>query len=147
MKYAFNYIKEHNITTENTYPYTNSEHLCKFEGGPFSIQSYTGIQSQSVSAFKKALAKHVLTVAIETTPGIRYYHSGVLKQEDVCGKNIDHAVVATGYEVEVQEDGSECLIVQLKNSWGMSYGEDGYFYGRVCSDDCGMLQKSTYVIV
>ena len=100
-----------------------------------------------MSALKRALSTHVLTVAIETTPGIRYYRKGILDEKDICGEIIDHAVVATGYEVEIQENGEECLILQLKNSWGQSYGEDGYFYGRLCKDECGMLQKSTYVIV
>lgn len=101
MRYAFRYIKDHNITTEQNYPYTNSEHLCKEEGGAYSIKSYTKIRSQSVSALKKALASHVLTVAIATTPGMKYYKTGVLDEQDVCGENVDHAVVATGYEVEI----------------------------------------------
>ena len=74
---------------------------------------------------------------------MRYFKSGLLDESDICGEKVDHAVVVVAYTKE--EKG--CLALKLRNSWGEEYGENGYFYGRVCEDSCGMLQMSSYVIL
>lgn len=59
----------------------------------------------------------------------------------LCGHNLDHAVTAVGYG---SENGKEYYIV--RNSWGPSWGEDGYIRmaaGKDGNGVCGVLLDST----
>jgi len=51
----------------------------------------------------------------------QFYLRGVIKR--FCGANIDHAILAVGYE---DVKGTEAYIV--KNSWGTLWGNAGYVY-------------------
>jgi C1A family cysteine protease len=48
----------------------------------------------------------------------QFYKSGILSN---CGKSLDHGVVAVGYG---SENGKNYFLV--RNSWGASWGEQGY---------------------
>ncbi|EER08819.1 cathepsin L, putative, partial [Perkinsus marinus ATCC 50983] len=55
-------------------------------------------------------------------PDFQFYKSGVYSS-DTCNGGLDHAVVAVGYG---NENGEDYFIG--RNSWGTSWGQDGYFY-------------------
>lgn len=68
------------------------------------------------------------------------YKGGIL-DDDKCGTKLDHGVLAVGFGVE---DGKEYYIV--KNSWGASWGEEGYI--RLAIKDglgqCGIHSSPSY---
>jgi len=45
MTAAFRYIGKNGITTEDKYPYTAKNGLCKFNGGDFKIADFTEVSS------------------------------------------------------------------------------------------------------
>jgi len=62
-----------------------------------------------------------------------------------CGTALDHAVAAVGYGTE---NGLEYYIV--RNSWGTSWGEDGYIRIAVVDHTpgiCGIQRESLYPMV
>jgi KDEL-tailed cysteine endopeptidase len=71
------------------------------------------------------------------------YKSGIISSSG-CGTNINHAVNMIGYGTDA--NGYKYWL--LKNSWGTSWGEKGFF--RVKRDTttspgvCGVLQQSSY---
>jgi C1A family cysteine protease len=73
------------------------------------------------------------------------YKGGIISSSS-CGTNVDHAVNLVGYG---SENGKDFWIV--RNSWGTSWGEKGYF--RVARSDkdgpgvCGILKMSSYPIL
>ena len=62
------------------------------------------------------------------------YHNGIIREQH-CGKDIDHAVLVVGYT-------SEYWIV--KNSWGTSWGDKGYFYLERGTNACGIDTYSSF---
>jgi len=63
-----------------------------------------------------------LAVAIASDP-LMDYDAGIISKDK--GKTLDHAVLIVGYGTE---NGVDFWIV--KNSWGVAWGEDGYFRVR-----------------
>ena len=62
-----------------------------------------------------------VSIAIEAdTKAFQLYKSGVLTG-DACGTNLDHGVLVVGYG---SQDNIDYWLV--KNSWGSSWGENGY---------------------
>ena len=55
----------------------------------------------------------------------------------VCGKSIDHAVQAVGVNTD---DG----YWKIRNSWGTSWGEDGYIRIAYGKNTCGVTFSSIY---
>ena len=93
----------------------------------------------SSEALKAAIAKGPVSVAIEADKrAFQSYTSGILKSTAGCGTNLDHGVLAVGYGVE---DGIEYY--KVKNSWGTTYGEDGYVRLEIVEGDgvCGIQMQ------
>ena len=66
---------------------------------------------------KAAVSKGPVSIAVEADKAVfQNYSTGILNSKK-CGKKLDHGVLAVGY-------GDGYFIV--KNSWGASWGDDGY---------------------
>jgi C1A family cysteine protease len=66
------------------------------------------------------------------------YTGGVITSG--CGQNLDHGVLAVGYGTEA---GIDYFLV--KNSWGASWGENGYVKIAASDDNvCGILSAASY---
>mmetsp|Transcript_6458 Transcript_6458/g.4583 ORF Transcript_6458/g.4583 Transcript_6458/m.4583 type:complete len:97 (-) Transcript_6458:121-411(-) len=90
---------------------------------------------------KDALQQQPLSISIEADQNVfQYYSSGVLNST-ACGTSLDHAVLAVGYGVE---NGTEFWLV--KNSWGTSWGEDGYVKFAIVDGEgiCGCQEYPLY---
>lgn len=97
-----------------------------------------------MTALQQAVAQQPVSVSIEAdTTYFQSYTSGVLNST-ACGTTIDHAVLAVGYGVE---SGQNYWLV--KNSWGTSWGENGYV--KIAAVDgigiCGIQSGPLYPTV
>jgi C1A family cysteine protease len=68
------------------------------------------------------------------------YQGGVITAQSGCGTQIDHAVQATGYNAE----GNYWIV---RNSWGESWGEDGFVWLEYGANVCGITDQATIVTV
>jgi len=89
---------------------------------------------------KAALVLGPVSVAIEADQlAFQFYSGGVISSG--CGQNLDHGVLAVGYGTE---SGVEYFLV--KNSWGTSWGANGYVKIAATKDNvCGILSSASYV--
>jgi hypothetical protein len=68
------------------------------------------------------------------------YQGGVITASSGCGTDIDHAVQATGYNAE----GNYWIV---RNSWGESWGENGFVWVEYGSNVCGITDQAATVTV
>lgn len=133
MESAFEYLKSQEFCEESQYPYKEAKGACqdtKCKGGP-SNKSFTSIRSGDENALLEALASGPVSVGVDSSiwPS---YKGGVLSN---CGTTLDHAVALVGY------DGSG--VVNLRNSWGSDWGENGHIRLKT-GNTCGYATVASY---
>merc|ERR1712187_851471 len=96
-----------------------------------------GSVGASSSSLKSALNQGPVSVAIEADQNaFQGYTGGVITSG--CGTNLDHGVTAVAYT-------SDYFIV--KNSWGTSWGQNGYVYISTSGNVCGIHSDASYPTV
>jgi len=132
MDSAFKYIiKNGGLCSETAYPYkaakgTCQESSCGTKYNP--VKAYTDVTAQNEADLETAAAAGCVSVAIEADQRVfQSYSSGIITSG--CGTSLDHGVLVVGYGVQ---SGTEYW--KVKNSWGASWGENGYVL--ICKE-CG----------
>ncbi|XP_010277012.1 PREDICTED: low-temperature-induced cysteine proteinase-like [Nelumbo nucifera] len=134
MDYAFEWvINNGGIDTESDYPYTGVDGTCnttKEERKIVTIDGYEDVAEEE-SALLCAVVNQPVSVGIDGSALDFQLYTGGIYDGD-CSSNpddIDHAVLIVGYASQGDE---EYWIV--KNSWGTSWGIEGYIYIRRNTD-------------
>merc|ERR1712110_1336686 len=138
MDYAFEFAEGTAVATESSYAYTARDGSCKSsfttaipQGG---VTGYSDV-STSASALKSALNSNPVSVAIQADQSVfQQYTGGVITSG--CGTSLDHGVLAAGY------DGNT---IKVKNSWGSSWGVNGYV--NIDASQCGITTSVSYPTV
>jgi len=125
---SFDYIISNGLTWEDNYPYRARESSCNYDGNPAVevssvnyCSNYSGNSNAKCSPSKvqQLLEKGPLSVGIDGgTNEFQSYDGGIFTAD--CSQD-NHAVVAVGYG---SADGYDYYLV--RNSWGDSWGENGY---------------------
>jgi len=147
MDAAFTYAEATPLETEAQYPYTGTDGSCHAKGGSVAPTSFTDVPAKSAADLKAAAAEGPVSIAIDAAGiGFQLYHGGIMKGGGLfgCGTSLDHGVLLVGYGTDAGKD-----YWLVKNSWGASWGEKGYF--RLARDDsskdagtCGLQLQASY---
>ena len=93
----------------------------KSKGGIVKVSKYDRVRSESVSQFKAATTKGVVSVAVASSSSVfKQYKSGILNTKD-CGTSTHHFVNMVGYG----SSGTTQYWI-IRNSWGSKWGDNGY---------------------
>ena len=145
------YIYENKgLSLESDYTYKAKNGKCEASeykhydalSGP---NGFNVVQRRNATALAAAIAlEGPVSIGIEADQtAFQFYKSGILTGK--CGTSIDHGVLAVGYGV----DGGQ-KYWKVKNSWGSSWGENGYV--RICREcdkngddgECCILCQPSY---
>jgi len=135
--HALEYASEHGLELEQEYPYTASDGKCTAKDTSYKVSPCTLVPTHDEKVLQQAVTIAPVVVLIEADQRVfQFYQSGIIPQKS-CGASIDHAVQLVGYG---DENGKQYWLV--RNSWGASWGEDGYVKlerGVGGSGTCGIL--------
>merc|ERR1711977_367954 len=136
MDNSFEWYETHAAATSDSYPYTGRDGSCKASGFDIAVPKggvtgYKDISSES-DLLDAVANTGPISVAIQANQlAFQLYKKGVLTGR--CGKNLDHGVLAVGYGTSGSTD-----YWKVKNSWGASWGMDGYVLIERGVDKCGI---------
>jgi cathepsin L len=123
---GFKYIEAKGDALESTYSYTGKTGTCntaKQSNAAIKakqLTTFSDVKSGSEPQMMAAVAQGPVSVAIEADQsGFQFYKSGVFS--GTCGTNLDHGVLVVGYGTSSGSD-----YWKVKNSWGTTWGQDGY---------------------
>lgn len=123
-------MKDHGITTEAKYPYKAHKQNCSIEGGDFKISQVKTVKG--CDQLLAAIQERPVGVSADATNWSRY-SSGIFSN---CKRRLDHDILLVGVTSEYYK---------IKNSWGPTWGQQGYIY-LALGNTCGICDdKSPYV--
>jgi len=151
MTSAYEYvIKNGGLDSESCYPYEARDDTCRFDKSCVSatISSYGTVSPNNDTAMVEALARQPVSIAIYAAGSTFQHYNGGVYDDPTCysdQSHLDHGVLLVGYGTTT--DGKDYYI--LKNSWGTSWGKNGYMQiarGKN-TNICGLLDMPCYPIV
>lgn len=149
MDYAFQYIKENGgIDTEKLYPYEAKDDKCRYnaKNSGATDQGFVDVSQGNEKKLKLALATvGPVSVAIDASQeSFQFYSEGVYYDPKCDSENLDHGVLAVGFGTD--DKGQDYYIV--KNSWGSTWGDEGYVkMARNRENHCGIATSASYPLV
>ena len=144
------------VCNEEVYPYQDHEQLCGVSRAPQTVafDSWHRVPCGDTDAIKAAIMTYgVVDAAVMATSAFMAYGSGIYQDANTsCNSNpcyytpTNHAIALVGWDDNPPEGGGGCWI--LRNSWGTSWGENGYMrirYGsaRVNCEACYLVKQSS----
>jgi cysteine peptidase B len=138
--------KNGSIVTESSYPYksgTGNTGSCQYHAAMptgAQISGHIAIQSNE-EAMAAWLVQHgPISIGVDAGNDWQNYQGGILTH--CAAGQLDHAVLVVGVDTAHQPP-----YWIVKNSWGVSWGEQGYIRLHFGSDACGIKQDPRSAVV
>jgi len=149
MDYAFTFIKDNGgLDTESDYPYHATAGTCdktKEAKHVLTIDGYEDVPKMDETALLKAVTNQPVSVAIEADKRVFQLYTGGVFDDETCGTQLDHGVLAVGFGTDSSSSKDFWIV---KNSWGASWGENGYIRmargSKNAAGMCGIASQPSY---
>mmetsp|Transcript_3277 Transcript_3277/g.9745 ORF Transcript_3277/g.9745 Transcript_3277/m.9745 type:complete len:331 (+) Transcript_3277:3-995(+) len=148
---AFEYIHfAGGLDTEAVYPYVGKTgKTCAYDKqGVAKVSAINNITAYDEAALLAAVgSRGPVSIAFQVSADFRFYKKGVY--DGVCKaspSDVNHAVVAVGYGVSPADGGREGgkPFFIVRNSWGPTWGEEGYFRIARGKNKCGLADCASF---
>jgi len=150
MSSAFDYAFADGLMSEEHYgEYSGVQSQCKYDkkATTFKIDGYKEHFMVGNEKLKWLVSQQPVVVGIHFNLKMALYSSGVLAEDFLkCneGNEVNHAVLIVGYGSAEGAEHTWCDQYWLiKNSFGMGWGEEGFF--RICMSKGGSCLVNKYV--
>lgn len=136
---AFEFIiKNGGIASESSYGYKGKSGSCNTASSVVKISGFTDVAEGSEDDLMSALQKQPVSIAVDAGFNWQLYGGGVMTN---CNKKkLDHGVLLVG----AGTDDSGKDFWKVKNSWGASWGEQGYVRLLRGMNACGLANSASY---
>lgn len=133
------------LVNQVDYPFKAVAGICQF----FSA-SHNGVVLKNYSAYDfSGLEEMMINILVETGPLVvivdaiswQDYLGGII-QHHCSSHNANHAVLITGYDAT-----GDVPYWIIRNSWGTSWGDNGYVYIKIGDNMCGIAESVAAVFV
>lgn len=154
---AMRYVRDNKgIDTEESYPYNANNNLCNYTNRTVgaTVSGTVNITKGDMHSLHSAIALvGPISVAIDAEDDFQFYKYGIYSSTTCSSQFLDHAVLAVGYGVEsyvylkngIFVSSPKSTYIIIKNSWGSSWGMDGYIYFSTEQDNmCGIAEAASY---
>lgn len=151
MDHAFDYAIDNGMCLENDVPYVAESQSCSDSelncNKVVYFSSCVDVPNNNEIALQEAVYMNPVSVAIEADTTVFQFYKGGVLNSDQCGTTLDHGVLVVGYGTENNQD-----YWIVKNSWGSSWGENGYIRIAKSSSTndngvCGIAMQPSFIVV
>ncbi|XP_067824456.1 procathepsin L-like [Heptranchias perlo] len=145
VKRAFIYMRDEGIEPSHSYPYKGKKGTCSFNLSDSigTLTDFKRLRGTNEAEIMKIVAKHgpVSIYVFMSEKFLNFRGTGIFN-DPKCNKKPNHAVVVVGY---VNKPSEKYWII--KNSWGTSWGDQGYMKMIMNKNMCNMNYLVYYPIV
>jgi C1A family cysteine protease len=147
MDYAFGYMKDDQSGAddmESNYPYTAKDGTCVYSSSKAftgaTVTGFVDVTSKDEDALMDAVATQgVISIAVNAAHHWQLYSGGILDVSFLCNPDdLDHGVAVVGYGTEDKD------YWIVRNSWGPTWGEEGYIRLVRGKNMCGVATQPSY---
>jgi C1A family cysteine protease len=138
---GYAYVLDYGLELNASYPYVANDTLCTYDPTKVVVKiTGTIAATRSAAGLKEALMNGPASISLHVGDSFRAYTSGIYN-DATCETAVNHAVQSVGWGSD-QASGLNYFIV--RNSWGPTWGENGYIRIAETNTDlgiCGMLYR------
>ena len=126
----------------SSYPYVANDTNCTYDEGEVVVQISGTISAvRSATGLKAALMNGPASISLYASTELFRSYTGGIYNEATCPTTVNHAVQTVGWG---HDDATGLNYFIVRNSWGASWGDQGYIKIAETNTDlgiCGMLYR------
>jgi len=139
------------LETESEYPYEGKNEKCQFTQklAAAKVTGFVELPKNETQMAAWLVKNGPISIGINAN-AMQFYFGGVSHPwKFLCSpKNLDHGVLIVGYGVHTYPMFNASLpFWNIKNSWGDTFGEQGYYRVYRGENTCGVAEMATSAII